>query len=121
MTTEHTFDTDLVSDLYKDAYGMRPTCGFWNTWNDSSEDQRQVIWDALIRDMKQSEADDARRHDEAAVAVEKRINEIRDMVFGATREDAVRYMHDAEKTDGDDGYLEFHLGLRYGYFARTAK
>ncbi len=121
MTTEYTFDANIVSDLYKDAYGMRPTCGFWNSWNDGSDEDRQDMWDGLIRDLDVSMNEQARAYTMHAADVEKRIALTLEMVAGATRADAVRYLHDAYGTDGDDGYLEYHLGLKYGYFARTAQ
>ena len=121
MTTEYTFDANIVSDLHKDAYGMRPTCGFWNTWNDGSDDQRQEIWDGLIKALEREMDEQASAYAAHALKVEARIAITLELVASATRADAVRYLHDAYGTDGDDGYLEYHLGLKYGYFARTAQ
>jgi hypothetical protein len=44
----YTFDDQVVSDLHKEAYGFRPTTGFWEEWAGSNSDQKQVTWDRLI-------------------------------------------------------------------------
>jgi hypothetical protein len=43
------------------------------------------------------------------------------MMAGAkTREQALRWVHEAEGSNGDDEYLCYLLGLPYGYFRRAA-
>ena len=43
------------------------------------------------------------------------------MLSGArTREQALRWIHEAEGTQGDDEYLCFTVGLPYGYFRKAA-
>ena len=44
----YSFNSDIVSDLHKDAYGFRPTVEFSILWELSSLDQKQEIWDDLI-------------------------------------------------------------------------
>jgi len=51
---EWAFDANIVSDLYKDAFGFRPSEGFWTDWIDSSNDEKQSIWDFLISALKAS-------------------------------------------------------------------
>jgi hypothetical protein len=36
---------------------------------------------------------------------------------GCSREDAIRHLHQTYETDGDTEYLEYHLGVRYGYLS----
>lgn len=50
MTT-YTYDERIVSDLYKDAYGYRPREYFWAEWNNSTEGEKQVIWDRLCGEL----------------------------------------------------------------------
>ena len=47
--TSYTYDEAIVSDLHKDAYGFRPREGFWNHWNLSTHDEKQEMWDGLLR------------------------------------------------------------------------
>jgi hypothetical protein len=115
MNQIYTFDSNIVSDLHKDAYGFRPKSLFWDEWNDASDDQKQRIWDGLIDDLNQSNIEEGLREDAAIAATEKRIQEILDTVVGSTRADAIRYLDEAYDTGGDINFLEFHLGVPYGY------
>ena len=36
----NTFCSDIVSDLYKDAYGFRPGLSFIETWNEMSDAEK---------------------------------------------------------------------------------
>jgi hypothetical protein len=47
----HTFDSDLLSDLYKDAYGFRPDVEYFKAWNEYPDDFKQTIWDRLLVDL----------------------------------------------------------------------
>ena len=47
----YTFDENIISDLHKDARGYRPVQGFWNMWNESSDDTKQDVWDMLIEEL----------------------------------------------------------------------
>ena len=44
MMTEktYTFCEDSISDLHKDAYGMRPGEGFWQRWREATDDEKQA-------------------------------------------------------------------------------
>jgi len=44
-----TFDIDLYSDLYKDAYGFRPRGGYFYD-EECTDEERQRIWDATVAD-----------------------------------------------------------------------
>ena len=44
MTLNHTFDDSLISDLYKDAYGSRPSQTYWTLWRSMTSDQKQGEW-----------------------------------------------------------------------------
>ena len=49
--SKYTFDTEALSDLYKDAYGFRPDYAYFKAWLDYQDDFKQVIWDRLLVDL----------------------------------------------------------------------
>ena len=115
MSKIYTFDSNVVSDLHKDAHGFRPKSLFWAEWNAASDDQKQRIWDGLIDDLNQSNIEEGLREQAAIAATEVRIQAIMATVVGSTREDAIRFLDDVYDTRGDINFLEFHLGVPYGY------
>jgi len=52
----YTYEENLVSDLHKDAYGIRPGQRFWDDWKSYSEDEKQECWDLLIKDLYLADA-----------------------------------------------------------------
>lgn len=118
MTKTYTFDVTLVSDLHKDAYGFRPSQSFWGFFAAANADQKQAVWDDLLKAL---EATVARERANEARAIER----FERLVFelfntGAKSFDmAIAWLHQAHDTDGDDDYLEFKLGLPFGYIARA--
>jgi hypothetical protein len=121
MERQYTFDENIVSDLYKEAYGLRPREYFWSEWEEATNDRKQAIWDDLI-DTADREAEREREMQiEAEHDVEDRIRFMMSTVAGCTRENAIRYLHDAYNTNGDTEYLEFNLGVRYGYLSGSLK
>jgi len=121
MESNYTFDETIVSDLHKDAYGFRPREYFWSEWKEATNDRKQAIWDDLL-DTADREAEREREMQiEAEHDVEDRIRFMMSTVAGCTRENAIRYLHDAYNTNGDTEYLEFNLGVRYGYLSGSLK
>jgi len=112
---KYTFDANIVSDLHKDAYGYRPREFFWAQWHGVGDQGKQEIWEELLADLSDSVAEEKRQQEAAIAATEKRIQDIQDMVAGSTREDAIRYLDDVYDTRGDINFLEYHLGVPYGY------
>ena len=99
-------------DMYKEAHGFRPRhirldlC----TAADLESDLvgLQSIIDANDRQRKIDE-------EQAAHEFELRVQSL--LVTGAKDRDmALRWIHEAEGSDGDDEYLCFLLGLTYRYF-----
>ncbi len=109
-----TFDEDTISDLYKDAYGFRPGEYFWETWEDASDDQKQVIWDDLVEQLRRSNEMLA---DMEAIALAKFEAQIaKTMELGARdRETAIRWI--VEGLDlgqyADAEYACWALNLNY--------
>ena len=121
MNTEYTFDENIVSDLHKEAYGTRPGEYFWTDWDAANADGKQRIWDQLL-DTSQREAEfELECQIEAEHELEDRIKYMLKTINGCTREDAIRHLHDVYNTNGDLEYLEFNLGVRYGYLSGSLK
>ena len=120
MSKEYTFDTHIVSDLYKDAFGFRPDHFFWEFWRDCSDDEKQARWDSLLLALDITMAMEAEREKEAIAKFEALIKEA--IALGAKdRETAYRWIMDASDCDGDWDYLCYHHGIPYGYFNKGAE
>ena len=105
----------LYSDMHKDAYGCRPR----GAWVDIDADWLRKEIEYLEGVIALVVADERAAEDRAAIQVEERIADL--IASGARdRAAAVRWMHEAEGTQGDDEYLCFTLGLAYGYFKKVA-
>ena len=113
----YTFDGNVVSDLYKDAYGSRPREGFWRHWDESTSDEKQQIWDRLIEAANDEAERERQLQAERVADLEHRFAFMQATIVGCTREDCIRYLHDAYNTNGDVEYLEFCLGVPYGYLS----
>lgn len=99
-------------DFYKDVHGVRPR---WYDYDAMTEQMLEKELDELAR---QSEEQERERKIAEQAAVEVMETRIQGLINGGakTREDAVRWLHDAHDTNGDGDYLCYLLGLPYGYF-----
>lgn len=103
-------------DMYKDAYGVRPRGIDTSSW---TEYAFQVEFEHLALVIQREEI--ARKESEASAAVrfEAQIDSL--IAAGAvSRDAALKWIHEAEGSNGDDEYLCFLLGLSYGYFRKAA-
>ena len=103
-------------DMYKDAYGFRPRGIDTSAWTleqfDAEFEGLGVAIDAAESERKTAEA-------KATELFERRVAELISM--GAQDlEMAMRWIHEAEDTNGDDDYLAWTLGLPYQYFRKAA-
>ena len=101
-------------DMYKDAYGVRPRGIDTSSWTESDFEREffQLSVTIAEEDRVRKEAEEKAAHD-----FEMRILSLQ--MTGATdREMALRWVHEAEGSDGDDEYLCFLVGLPYGYFRK---
>ena len=103
-------------DMYKDAYNFRPRHIDTSTWTEAQfeaefEQLAQVIQrEAILRD-----------NSEARASHEFEMRMLDLLRSGAKdRQMAMRWVHEAEETGGDDEYLCYTLGLPYRYFAVDA-
>jgi len=100
-------------DMYKDAYGIRPRHADTSAWTAADfEAEFKILAEVIDREAairKESEF-------KAEVNFEMRVQNI--LACGAKdREMALRWIHEAEGTNGDDEFLCWTLGLPYRYFA----
>jgi hypothetical protein len=113
----YTFDEKIVSDLHKDARGFRPSEYFWEEWTQCGDDNRQAMWDSLLRELEETMAEDRRREAQALADFGQQI--IDNINRGADSiESAIRWILEAEGIGGYDlhygaDYVAFHFGLSY--------
>jgi hypothetical protein len=111
-TTEMNYEdlASLYSDMYKEVHGFRPR-GFYG--NVSAEHlQSQIEWLAQesARQMAELEIIQTKNAADFEIRIGKTI------AMGAgNRETALRWIHEAEGTNGDNDYLCYVLNLDYGY------
>ena len=103
-------------DMYKDAHGIRPRGVDTSTW-DLETFQKEFAYLGSVIDREEI----ARKESEskAVVVFEQRIQTL--INAGAKdRATAMRWIHEAEETGGDNDYLVWTLGLPYQYFRKAA-
>jgi hypothetical protein len=98
---------NIYCEMYKDVYGIKAR---WYRETDIDRVRADInhLQAALSVQMDREEQAQA-----AAVAAFEQLAKI------SGREDAKRFQHQAYGTDGDDEFLEFRMGLPYGYFKRA--
>ena len=103
-------------DMHKDAYGVRPRGVDTSSWTEEQFEAEFVsLSETIDANYKQQLAQEAvAQHD-----FEMRVLSL--LQTGAKdRAMALRWIHEAEGSNGDDEYLCFCLGLPYGYFRKAA-
>ena len=114
---QYTYDIDSFSDLYKETHGFRPTASYYEWLDRASQDELQAEWDYLLQvgeaNFREEERQKAEAHEQLMAHIERvtRDNNV-------DVETCVRWMHDAEGTDGDNEYLDYKLGVKYGTVAK---
>jgi hypothetical protein len=100
-------------DMYKDAYGVRPRGIDTSIWTEADFEREFFQLSVTIaeeeRQRKESEEKAAHDFEERVLSLLQSCAKDREM--------ALRWIHDAEGSNGDDEYLCFLLGLPYRYFA----
>jgi hypothetical protein len=99
-------------DMYKDAYGVRPRGVDTSTWTEADFLKEFGYLNLVI---ERENTLRLAREEAASHEFEMRMLDL--LRSGAKdREMALRWIHEAEETGGDDEYLCYTLGLPYGYF-----
>ena len=103
-------------DAYKDAYGVRPRGIDTSTWTLADFEMEFASLGAVIQ---REETNRQIAQHEACHAFEMRVLSV--LACGANdRAMALRWIHEAEGTQGDDEFLCWTLGLPYQYFRKVA-
>jgi hypothetical protein len=99
-------------DMYKDAYGVRPRGIDTSSWTEAEFEAEFV---QLSKTIDANYREQLAREEVAKHDFEMRMLSL--LQTGAKdREMALRWVHEAEGSDGDDEYLCYLLGLPYRYF-----
>ena len=103
-------------DMYKDAFGIRPRGIDTSAWTEADFlAEFKELGEVIDREEKVR----VQAQENAIFSFEKRISDL--MFSGAKdRATAMRWIHEAEDTQGDDEYLCYTLGLPYQYFRKAA-
>ena len=111
MTREEELHS-ICWDMYKDAHGFRPRHVDTTGWTEATFTQE---FEYLQEVIAKNERERKIAEHEACHAFEMRVQSI--IACGAKdREMALRWIHEAEGTTGDDQFLCYTLGLPYRYF-----
>jgi hypothetical protein len=101
-------------DMYKDAHGFRPRHIDTSSWTLEQFDQEFAELSEVMK------ANEIQQGIEEAIAVEKFERRVAEMISIGAKDQAMamRWIHEAEDTQGDNDYLAWTLGLPYRYFAK---
>lgn len=98
---------NLYCEMHKDVYGVKAR---W--YQPASVEQAKQDLARLEQSLIASIAADE-------LAAEKAVKEFNEFVRTCPDlQTAIRWQHDAYNTAGDNEFLEYHLGLPYGYLSR---
>lgn len=104
----------MYCELHKDVYGVKAR---W--YKAESIEQARKDLDSLQAAGEVVWAEERKAQEAAVARFEQRVTAT--IQSGAKdRETALRWIHQAEDTQGDDEYLCYNLGLPYGYFRKSA-
>ena len=103
-------------DMYKDAHNFRPRHIDTSAWTLADFDREFAD---LGKTMKANEIEQTINEAKAVDRFERRVAEL--IIIGAKDQAmAMRWIHEAEETQGDNDYLAWTLGLPYQYFRKAA-
>ena len=111
----YTFDEGLISDLHKDAYGFRPSEGFWATFAAFNPVQKQALWDSMLADLDRSIKHDEEVKQQAIARFEDRVTNLLHDCTNHKR--VVAWLIEAEDCFGDVEHFEYLNDLPFGYLA----
>lgn len=99
-------------DMYKDAYNFRPRNVDTSKWSLTDFEKEFETLQFIIN---RNEAQRLEAEAKAVQIFERRMELL--LRSGAKdRAMALRWIHEAEETNGDDEYLCYTVGIPYGYF-----
>ncbi len=115
----YTYSDDCISDLHKDAYGMRPGEGFWQRWSTATDAEKQQEWDWLVQVLERSMEEEKLNFQSNIARFEERLAGLLELGAKDTAM-AIRWLDEAYQTNGDLEFLEWNLGLPFGHLKTVA-
>ena len=101
-------------DMHKDAYGVRPRCIDTSSWTEADFEAEFVI---LAQTIDANYKEQLIAEEKAAHDFEMRVLSLQ-QTGAKDRAMAIRWVHEAEGSNGDEEYLCYLVGLPYGYFRK---
>ena len=101
-------------DMYKDAYGVRPRGIDTSSWTEADFEREFVqLGKTIDENYREQLASEAK-------AVERFEAQVTSFIQSGAkdREMALRWIHEAEGSNGDEDYLCYLIGLPYSYFRK---
>jgi len=115
MTEKEQLECSLW-DAYKDAHGVRPRFMNMEAMSlDELKEELERCCDAIMRNEKERMIEEAAASHDFEMRMQNLL-----MSGEKSCEMALRWIHEAEGSNGDDEYLCFLVGLPYGYFKLAA-
>ena len=108
--------SSIYWDMYKDAFGIRPRGIDTSAWTEADFlAEFKELGEVIDREEKVR----VQAQENAMFSFEKRVD---DLIYSGAKDraTAMRWIHEAEGTMGDDEYLCYTLGLPYMYFRKVA-
>ena len=101
-------------DMHKDAYGVRPRGIDTSSWTEADFEAEFVI---LAQTIDANYKVQLEQEEKSTIAFEMRVQ---DLLMSGAKDYAMalRWIHEAEGSNGDEEYLCFLVGLPYGYFRK---
>ena len=90
-----TYCDDIISDLYKDVYGVRPRAAFYADWNNCTPAEKQKTWDEYCDTVEQQIAEQKIREATCIARFEDRIKDVIGLGAG-DRTTALRWISQQE-------------------------
>ena len=90
-----TYCDDIISDLYKDVYGVRPREAFYADWNNCTPAEKQKTWDEYCDTIEQQIAEQKIREATCIARFEDRIKDVISLGAG-DRTTALRWISQQE-------------------------
>jgi hypothetical protein len=103
-------------DMYKDAHGIRPRGIDTSAWDEATFEAEFEYLASMIKDGNLLRV---AAEEKSVISFEMRVQ----TVIGCGAKDramALRWIHEAEGSNGDDEYLCYLVGLPYRYFVKVA-
>lgn len=104
----------IYCELHKDVYGVKAR---W--YKAANEEEARLDIARLQEAGEEIWAQEKKAEEEAAARFEQRVLETIRLGAG-NRKTAMRWIHQAEETGGDEDFLCYQLGLPWRYFRKVA-